>query len=87
MRRESVPQLTCVSCQVQRDLLQLVYHELPRALVAAELAVGQLLALSHAANDGPHQQVRNVDRHRLRETRELGRVCPDGAGISTSFKR
>lgn len=62
MRRESVPQLTRVRCQIQDHLLQLFHHHLPGTLVTAELAIDQLFSLSDAANDSPHNQIGHVNR-------------------------
>lgn len=86
MRWEAVPQLTRVRRQVQRHLLQLVHHHSASSLVAAELSVRELLALSHAADNRPHQEVWHVDGHWLRQTRELGCVSTDCASVASSVQ-
>ena len=85
MGRESVPQLTSIRSQIYADLLEIVAHCPARPFVAAELRAHQPLSLSHAACDGPHQQVRDVDGHRLRECRELGCVVPDLCGVAVGI--
>lgn len=86
MRREPVPQLARVRCQIQNHLLQLLHHHLPGALVAAELAIDQLLSLPDAADDGPHNQVRHVDGDWLREAGEFGSVGTDCAGVAACLE-
>lgn len=86
MRREPVAQLARVRRQVQRHLLQLLHHQPPRALVAAELSVQEQLPLSNAAYNGPHQQVRHVDRYRLRQPGELGCVRADCGTVAAGFQ-
>lgn len=87
MRREPVPQLTRIRRQIQNHLLQLLHHHLPGALVAAKLAIDQLLSLPDAADDGPHNQIRHVDRDWLREAGEFGSVGSDCAGIAARLER
>lgn len=82
VRRESVLELTGVRRQVHADLLEIINHDPPRALVAAVLPAHKPLPLVHAARDCPHQQVRHVDGHRLRQPCKLGRVVSDRARIS-----
>lgn len=65
MRREAITQLARIRRQVERHLLELIHHHPARALVAAKLAVCELLALSHAADNGPHEQIRHIDGHGL----------------------
>lgn len=65
MRREPVPQLASISCQIQGDLLQLLHHHPPCALIATELSIDEVLPLIHAAVDGPHDQVWHVVGNRL----------------------
>lgn len=55
VRREAVPQLRGVRGEVERHLLHLLNHHAASALVATELAAGELVALARAADDGPHQ--------------------------------
>ena len=87
MWREPVAQLACVCRQVQRHLLQLLHHQPPGALVAAELSVQEQLPLSDAAYNGPHQQVRHVDRYRLRQAGEFGCVRADRGTVAAGFQR
>ncbi len=87
VRRESVSQLTCVRRQVHAYLLELHRQHARRRLVAAELAVQEPLPLLRAAYDGPHQKVRHVNGHRLREAGELGRVIPDSTWIALCVER
>lgn len=82
MRREPIPQLTSIRRQIQRHLLQLLHHHLPRALITAKLSIGELFPLSDAADNRPHEQIGNIDRHGLREAGEFGRVGTDGACVS-----
>lgn len=84
VRREPVSQLARVSRQVDVHLLQLVRQHAGGRLVAAELAAHEPLPLLGAAYDRPHQEVRHVDGHRLRQARELGRVAADDARVALS---
>lgn len=87
VRWEPVPQLTGIRCQVERHLLQLIDHELARALVSAKGAVGELVALADAADDGPHEEVRDVDGDGLREAGEFGCVGADDACVADGVER
>lgn len=84
MRREPVPQLAGVRRQIEGHLPELINHGPPRALVPTELPVDQALALAHAGDDGPHEEVRHVDGHGLRKGRELGGVGSDDACVAAS---
>ena len=67
MWREPVAKLARVRRQVYTDLLELVYHQPGGGLVARKVSVQESLALFRAADDGPHQQVRDVNSNRLRK--------------------
>lgn len=86
VRREAVPQLAGVRGEIKSHLLKLVDHHPARALVAAKLAIGELLPLAHAADDGPHQQVGHVNGNRLRQAGELGRVGTDSACVAAGVQ-
>lgn len=86
MRRESVSELTGVCSQIKSHLLQLVHHHPSGSLVAAKLAVGKLLPLADAADDGPHQQIRYINRHGLRKAGELGCKRTDSASVAAGVQ-
>lgn len=86
VRREPVAQLACVSRQIESHLLKLIDHHATSALVTTKLAIRKLLALANAADDGPHQQVRHINRYGLGQARELGGVSSDRAGIAASIQ-
>lgn len=86
MRGQAIPQLARVRRQVQHDLAHVVDHLATRALVAGELARREALALPHAAQDRPQQQVRHVNGHRWGQGREARCVRPDCAGVAAGVE-
>jgi hypothetical protein len=66
--REAVLELARVRRQIQTDLLEIVTHHPPRALVSTELATHEAVSLPDTACDSPHEQIWHIDSDRLRQT-------------------
>lgn len=87
MWREPIPQLTSIRGQIQRNLSHLIHHHPPRTLVpTVALSALQLLTLAYTRDDGPHDEVRDVDGDGLGEAGEFGSVGADDGGVALGIQ-